>query len=354
MQSSLKKSLYLGLAALSFVAAAGVATTSASAASKATLTTPSTTFKTAGSARNVVLTGTNAIYTKPGTVKGAKVVATTTTAKRLSESKKGLDNFRAYRYAVTNRGSLYLKVVSFDGDYRGWVYAGKDATAKAFAGGVKSVDTFTEGTPTTSQTENFYAFKTPAAEAGGKANYAKAGTSVTYKEAAWTQYKVGRAVTSTANDANVKDLIVSKVGTRTAEGDSWVYVTSASTPSVDGWILESSLTKTNDKAVSAADGVTLNYVESGTGTKRASAVVALPADNTLNYVDSEVTTNAPKGYSTVNINGQTTDVTVAKAGTYNVYVNANATFGNISLKAVDAADLGGRALVLTNAKTRVL
>ncbi|QEA31754.1 hypothetical protein [Secundilactobacillus malefermentans] len=275
MQKSLKNSLYLGLAALSFVAAAGVATTSASAASKATVTS-NTTMTTAASTRNVNLTGTNALYTKPGTVKGAKLVATTATAKRLGDSKKSLDNFRAYRVAVTSRGSVYYKVVSFDQDYRGWVYGGK--TSGTFAAGVKSFDTFNEGTTTSAQTSNYYSFKTPAAEAGGKANYAKAGTSVTYTQPAWTQYKVGRAVTTTAN-STVKDLVISKTGTRGKEGDTWVYVTSASTPAVNGWILESSLTK-EGSYTPAADGVTVNYYSQATSTSASTKLgsVVVPVD----------------------------------------------------------------------------
>jgi len=118
MQSSLKKSLYLGLAALSFGAVATVSTT-ANAASKAKVTS-SKTLKTAADTRNVQATGKNALYTKPGTVKGAKKVASTATMKKLATSKKSANYFRAYYQQVTNKGTVYYKVVSMDGKYRGY------------------------------------------------------------------------------------------------------------------------------------------------------------------------------------------------------------------------------------------
>lgn len=184
--------------------------------------------------RNVNLTGTNAIYTKPGTVKGAKVVATTTTAKNLNKSTTSRENFRAYRVAKTNRGSIYYKVVSYNKVYRGWVYGGK--SADTFAGGLTSYDTFKEGTLTADQKSGNYKLTNPGKTEAG----------LTYKQPAWTQYKIGKTIADTTayKDATFS---VDKVGTRTREGDTWVHVVNQNTADTkaDGWILLSNLTQTN-------------------------------------------------------------------------------------------------------------
>lgn len=232
MQSSLKKSLYLGLAALSFASVAAVSTT-ASAKSAAKVTSDKV-LTTDATKRNVNLTGTNAIYTKPGTVKGAKVVATTTTAKNLNKSTTSRENFRAYRVAKTNRGSIYYKVVSYNKVYRGWVYGGK--SADTFAGGLTSYDTFKEGTLTADQKSGTYKLTNPGKTEAG----------LTYKQPAWTQYKIGKTMADTTayKDATFS---VDKVGTRTREGDTWVHVVNQNTADTkaDGWILLSNLTQTN-------------------------------------------------------------------------------------------------------------
>ncbi|MFT8316911.1 MAG: hypothetical protein ABF651_01415 [Sporolactobacillus sp.] len=115
-----------------------------------------TPLKTAGSTRNVAATGKNALYTKPGTVKGAKRVAskskmakfasyTGADAKyyyfnRMNHAYKGSTYyFRAYGYKITHTGSVYYRVVTMNGYYRGYVYGGKKVGS--FAGGVKKAAT---------------------------------------------------------------------------------------------------------------------------------------------------------------------------------------------------------------------
>src|SRR5699024_10601579 len=140
-----------GLAALSFAGIAAATTTTASAKSYATAGAY-TTLKTDASSRNVESTGTNALYTKPGTVKGAKVVASKATMKKLADSTKSASYFRAYGQKTTNRGSVYYRVVSMDGKYRGYIYGGK--TAGTFAGGIASANTTTSAT--TPSTKTYY------------------------------------------------------------------------------------------------------------------------------------------------------------------------------------------------------
>lgn len=285
MQSSLKKSLYLGLAALSFASVAAVSTT-ASAKSAAKVTSDKV-LTTDATKRNVTFTGTNALYTKPGTVKGAKVVATTTTVKRLAASKNGQDNVRAYRVATTNRGSVYYKVVTFDGAYRGWIYGGK-ATDK-FAGGINSFATTTEAkVPSTLNTTSYYTLAKTDASVND-------GTTTTYKAPAWSQYKVGRTMKD-ASAYKTNLLQVSKAAT-TRDGATWVYVTDVTNGKLTGWVKASALKVSTD--VPASEGVTINYTDKATGKVVSSQVLPFKAkDPKLANPTMDVTaTDASNGHS---------------------------------------------------------
>ncbi len=214
MQSSLKKSLYLGLAALSFVSVAAVSTNaSAKSYAKAGAYTKLTTKP---ETRNVEATGTNALYTKPGTVKGAKVVASKKVMGELATSKKSANYFRAYGQKVTNRGSVYYRVVTMDGKYRGYVYGGK--TEGTFAAGVKSANTTTTAT-TPTKTTGYY-------------------LKDTSKNTIWTapkntQYKAKKVNLYGANKST--EFTVDQAATKTREGSLYYHVTSAD-KTVSGWI----------------------------------------------------------------------------------------------------------------------
>ncbi|WP_286011635.1 S-layer protein [Levilactobacillus brevis] len=215
MQSSLKKSLYLGLAALSFAGVAAVSTT-ASAKSYATAGAYST-LKTDATKRNVEATGTNALYTKPGTVKGAKVVASKATMAKLASSKKSADYFRAYGVKTTNRGSVYYRVVTMDGKYRGYVYGGKSDTA--FAGGIKSANTTTAAT-------------TPARTTGYYLKDASKNTIWTAPKN--TQYKASKV--SLYGVAKDTKFTVDQAATKTREGSLYYHVTATNGSNVSGWV----------------------------------------------------------------------------------------------------------------------
>lgn len=284
MKKSLKKTLFAGVAALSFVAVAGTTSTNASAKSYAKVTSNKA-LTTDATTRNVNVNGTNALYTKAGTLKGAKTVASKTTLVGLKDSKTGQKNWRAYRVATTNRGSVYYKVVSFDKTYRGWIYGGKSTST--FAGGIAKYSTTTDVAGTTSATASnsssasatSASFQTPSNQTTAltdaqknatykitKAGTANDGTATTYSYPAWTEYKKGRTVTDATPYANDTFKVTDQT-TRTREGDLWVKIADTNATNgqkINGWIKYSALTAqaTTPTTTPVADNaVRINFVD---------------------------------------------------------------------------------------------
>ncbi|WP_261810503.1 hypothetical protein [Levilactobacillus humaensis] len=227
MQSRLTKSLFLGLAVLSLGA---VSATTAQAASKTKVTSTSN-LSYSGSKRNVQANGKNALYTKPGVVKGAKKVLSKTSMKKFGTSKKSKQYFRAYKMAKTNKGTYYYKVVSMDGKYRGYVYGGKKKGT--FAGGIKK--SYTTKTADMPSTTTMY--------------FAKPGTkNVTWSAPRYTQYGASAKVSDTTPYAT-DELTVTKAVKKSREGTLYYYVKDAKNPSVDGYIYYKALTATKPSTV---------------------------------------------------------------------------------------------------------
>ncbi|GAA6236877.1 hypothetical protein [Apilactobacillus micheneri] len=126
MKSNLEKSVYLGLAALTFASAANGAALNVNAKSHRRVKHSKVTYKTTKKDldQTVVFksTGKNAIYTKPNGVKGAKVLVSKKQMQAKAKSNNVKDQFMAYQMAVNNKGYHYYKVVSFDKKIRGYVF----------------------------------------------------------------------------------------------------------------------------------------------------------------------------------------------------------------------------------------
>lgn len=257
MRIHIKKSVVVSMAVLGFFATVGISQSTIASAKSRVRVTSNVKLRTNASARNVTFTGKAALWTKASSLKSAKKVATTLTLKDLAKSSRSAKNVRAYRVARTNRGKVYYKVVTFDGRDRGWIYGGKSRSS--FAGGLKAYQTFQQGSLSSDMTNGTFQFANP-----GTANDNQ---TVTYKQPAWTQYKIGRQVTDSRPYANVTYKI-DQVGTRTREGDQWVhiYAINNGNSGADGWILYSGLkTTTNVNSPIADNAVRINLVDSATG-----------------------------------------------------------------------------------------
>ncbi|WP_395390621.1 MULTISPECIES: S-layer protein [Levilactobacillus] len=320
MQAQLAKSLYLGLAALSLGAVATVTTTAttADAASKAKVVSKSSLGK---DSKNVELTGTNAIYSKPGTVKGAKTVASKKTVKKLASSTHSKDYFRAYYMAVTNRGTVYYKIVSMNGKYRGYIYGGK--VKGTIGAGIKEAQTTKEATMPT-RTAGFHIKDVK------KNTLWTAPQHTTYKAHKVNMYGTTKEDTFT----------VSKAETKTKEGSLYYYVTSDNNSAVSGWIFagegykdasstdfgglsvnktEAEATNNNSVKVVYRDGSKqlgeVTWINSAGGTKagdkvnattsaapaasapKAATTTTEPKNNAGLTLAEFITKNAPSGYS---------------------------------------------------------
>lgn len=136
-----------------------------------------------GNSRNYLTTGAAPLYSKVPVYKSTKVVTKAAVLKTLgTTADAGQTYFRGYRAAQTSNGDWYLKVVSFDKTYRGWIFAGTtDPTTNPsdVSGGLKATTTFQESTVPTYFANTTMYFTTPKA------------STLTYVAPDYTQYKVG-------------------------------------------------------------------------------------------------------------------------------------------------------------------
>lgn len=228
------------------------------------------------------VTGKKALYSKPGTTKGAKVVKTTNQLKKYAVSKRGMDSFMWLRTATTNRHSVYLKIATFDHKVQGWIYDGKtknpnvgvirykDAAHTVPAGGVNSFRTVTPSSLTKDEATGFYRLANPGT--------ASDGTAKVYS----TPFETGpfKVIVNMPNKASSADyandvFVITGAETRTRQGDRWLSVQDLSNSRIAGVIRDGSLKKI--APVSAQDGVTVNYVERSTGKKVGSVIVPFGA-----------------------------------------------------------------------------
>ncbi|MET1249588.1 hypothetical protein ABWW58_12490 [Sporolactobacillus sp. STCC-11] len=194
-----------------------------------------TPLKTAGSTRNVVATGKHALYTKPGTVKGAKLVASKSKmAKFASYTRADADYyygrlknhaykgstyyFRAYGYKVTHTGSVYYRVVTMNGKYRGYIYGGKKVGS--FAGGVKKATT-TQPTTIPANFMNYVGVAIPG---------------TVWNHVPYTQYKTKSFGQVNSTIPSLAKFKVTKAVKRTREQDIYFYLKSQKSSVPSGWV----------------------------------------------------------------------------------------------------------------------
>ncbi|WP_105957257.1 hypothetical protein [Apilactobacillus quenuiae] len=265
MQVNLKKSLYLGLAALTFASVAGATTASATNANAAShhvvkttkkhakkynkkhakKATKAVTFKVTKSLDQSLVyksTGKNAIFTKPGGVKNNKLKVSKSDMGSKANSNSSNDLFMAYQEVRTSKGVHYYKVVSFDKKVRGYVYTK----------GVQKIDN-----PTTQAAK-------PSTTTGYVTTSDVHNLPVGYKFGADSSIKNFNGINFSADKFTVDDAVT------VYGGDTYYKVTDQTNPLINGWIKASdfsvnmpdSVKNAQNTAQNAANAIHVTYVSS--------------------------------------------------------------------------------------------
>ncbi|QEA31608.1 hypothetical protein [Secundilactobacillus malefermentans] len=247
------KHLLLGISAMAL--AATISSTLPASISAATITTDYTALKTSGTKRNVQSTGENALYTKPGTTRGAKIIISKAKMKAFNKSNSSKKYFRAYGYEKTNTGQIYYRVVSMDSKYRGYVYGGKQLNK--FAGGVVSAQT-TQSVALPKNTTVYF-------------NSIRSKTYGIWSAPQYTQYKSKNILSNvdprkTAGKPYTADqLTITKAVKKTREGSVYYYIKDARHPSINGWIYSGAVSNELDSNYYSGNSVALAYKVVSTG-----------------------------------------------------------------------------------------
>ena len=277
MNQKVKTSLLTTAAVMGLMVSGGL-TASAKVYPTVTANNPA---KGGATTRNFVPTGTHALYTKAGTLKGAKLVASKATMAKLGKSTKGQDYFFGYRVARTSAGNFYMKVVSFDKQYRGWIYVGKTNPQDAYkntAGGLKLASTS----------------KAATMPANTQMKLADPGTShVIWNFPYMAQYGSKKLMKNTTDYAN--DTFTVTKSRRLTRGNTLYYkVVDNDNSKVTGWIYYKGLTTTgNDTPTDPTDptdsnSVTVTFKDGTTG----------ETVGTKNLVDSSIVAGSQPTYAT--------------------------------------------------------
>jgi len=198
---------------------------------------PYTELKTSGPKRNVETTGKYGLFTKPERDRSAKMILSRSIMKRMgtytqkdrayylshdhrNDTYKGSRYyFRVYGYRLAADGSVYYRVVTMNGKYRGYVYGGKKLNK--FSGGIKHAQTTTVAQMQSDFDWNweYYLANSPVMTAP---NY--------------TQYKARIVTNDYINNGQDRlQVFKSKVVTRTREGDKFMYVRDLDNKEIKGW-----------------------------------------------------------------------------------------------------------------------
>ncbi|MCL0318918.1 hypothetical protein [Apilactobacillus xinyiensis] len=356
MQARLKKSLYVGLAALTFASVAGTANANAAEktngkndtakVSKNKKATPkkkvakkqtakkSAPKKTAAkktepkkvapkkekvyptfeyndlefdaAKANVNATGTAGLYNKPSSRKGARLVASKAKMSQLGNSKNMGYTFYVDAMAKNSNGTLYARVTSMNKQYHGWVYAGRTDFSEDLSqitGGVNYYETMTPAALPT-QTDGYY-----------------------LKGALWTtpwrtQTDSAKVGLESASGYRNTDTFRIDNATTVRSGALYYHVVDNNMPSLTGWVYSGNLSG----SMTSDLGYTIRYVDQATGSTVDTKTVALTALGQMNNGDTVPFTNElankfmPAGYKFANL-GNVDNVKAGGNGL--VYINKN-------------------------------